>query len=135
MAAAHDALFLALDQLRQTWPKRGWTWDGRVSCVASAFHVDLTEDARTSVACALRHEYTQRSIGRAPPIVQEVVTAAGGVRPDQLIFCADPADGLLAYGLWWPWGDEVTTTLRIGLAGIGANRNEVRLRELFGALD
>ena len=24
---------------------------------------------------------------------------------------------LVGYGLWWPWGDEITVSLRIGLGG------------------
>lgn len=130
-----EALFTALGRVREQWPKRGWTWDGRLSCVASAFGMDLVQDARQALAHAFPEEWTQRTIGRAPPLVQELANGSGGVRPDQLVFSAPAAEGLVSYGLWWPWGDETTITLRIGITGVGAVRQEFRLREVFNALD
>jgi hypothetical protein len=37
--------------------------------------------------------------------------------------------------MWWPWGDEITISLRIGLAGTGAVQEEDRLRTAFDALE
>ena len=37
-----------------------------------------------------------------------------------------------AYGLWWPWGDGMTTSLRIGLGGSGVREDALqRLRDVF----
>jgi hypothetical protein len=41
----------------------------------------------------------------------------------------------VAYGLWWPWGDELTVSLRIGLGGYVGEPDLARLKETFGALD
>ena len=42
---------------------------------------------------------------------------------------------LAAFGLWWPWGDEITISLRIGLGGYVGELDLVRLRETFDALE
>jgi len=42
-------------------------------------------------------------------------------------------DGLLSYGLWWPWRNEVTVSFRLGLGGIAGTREEMELMEMFGA--
>ena len=40
--------------------------------------------------------------------------------------------GVLAYGLWWPWGDGVTISLRIGLDIGVMDEPYPRFREVFG---
>jgi hypothetical protein len=135
VGATQDALFEALARLRTAWPKRGWTWDGRLSCVASSFGVDLTSEARAAVGLAFPHEWNQRNLMRAGEVLNELAARAGGIRPDQAIFSTEAADGLTGYALWWPWGDEVTISLRVGLVGSAAVREEFRLRDTFNALD
>ncbi len=130
-----DRLFGSLGSFRKAWPKRGWTWDSRLSCVASSFGVDLVSEARAAIALAFPREWSQRNLGRASQELQELATASGGIRPDQLIFSADAQGGLTAYALWWPWGDEVTISLRVGLLGATAVRAEYRLRDTFNALE
>jgi hypothetical protein len=80
------------------------------------------------------NEWNYRSIANAPPTVREVVEAAGGVRTDQRVFATAQSGRLLAYGLWWPWGDEITISLRVGLAGYVSDSDQGRLQELFNAL-
>jgi hypothetical protein len=74
-------------------------------------------------------------LASAPEAVRAVAEQTGGIRPDQLIFSAEPFGYNVAYGLWWPWGDDVTISLRVGLAGPTMAREDVqsRFRELFGA--
>ncbi|MEZ4221206.1 MAG: hypothetical protein R3B13_09760 [Polyangiaceae bacterium] len=131
--APSDELFASLAKFRAEWPKRGWSWDNRLSCVASAFGVDLVDEARAALPHAFPHQWNHRSLGQAPPIVQQIAERTGGVRQDQLIVATQPAGGAIAYGLWWPWGDDTTISLRIGVAGGPVMSLEERLRETFGA--
>jgi hypothetical protein len=130
-----DGLFAALSRFRQAWPKRGWSWDSRLSCVASSFGVDLAAEAKQTTKIAFPNEFTQSSLRSAPPLVRELAEQTGGIRPDQFILASEPGLIGFAYGLWWPWGDDTTISLRIGLSGRALNAEMTRFREIFGALD
>lgn len=131
--APAQRLFEALGLLRTAWPGGGWSWDNRLSCAASSFSVELSREARAAADLALRREWTRHTLRQAPALVREVAEQSGGVRDDQFLLATDPVEGLIGFGLWWPWGDEVTISLRVGLAGAGAESLQERLRNLFGA--
>jgi len=66
----------------------------------------------------------------------DVAEATGGVRSDQLLYAAPEVDGLIAYGLWWPWGGEGTNiSMRVGLTGHTSFEDVTKLRQAFNALD
>ena len=134
MSSSTDELFGRLLQLKSHWPKGGWSWDYRFSTVTSSFHVDLIPEAEKAVTAFMPDEWNYRSIANAPSVIREVVDGAGGVRTDQRVFAMPQSGRLLAYGLWWPWGDEITISLRVGLGGYVSETDHTRLQELFNAL-
>jgi hypothetical protein len=129
------ALFETLGQLRKNWIKGGWSWDNRFNCLASSFNVEQDAEARAVVLRFLPHEYTAKTIGAAPQPVKEVAESTGGVRVDQRLYSSELGGRLVAFGLWWPWGDETTISLRVGLGGYVAEADLVRLRDVFDALE
>jgi hypothetical protein len=134
-AGSSAALFAVLEQLKKAWIKGGWSWDSRFSCVASSFNVELEAEARAVVLRFLPNEWTSKTIAGAPQALKEVAEATGGVRTDQRVFTGDMSGRLVGYGLWWPWGDEITVSLRIGLGGYVLDPDMNRLRETFGTAD
>jgi hypothetical protein len=55
------------------------------------------------------------------------------VRTGQRVLSQGPLDGLTAYGLWWPWGNGKTVSLRIGLADVDPGVEPfLKFRNLFG---
>jgi hypothetical protein len=130
-----DQLFDSLKRLRSKWPKGGWSWDNRLSCVASSFGIELVPEAQAALGDSMPNEWNMKNIGSAPPIVREIVESTGGIRPEQLLFSSDPGARIIAYGLWWPWGDDITISLRVGLAGYVAEADNFRFRDLFDALE
>lgn len=130
-----DPLFDPLERIKQRWPAGGWTWDSRLSCVSSSFGTETADEARAAAMQGLPTVWDHRSLGRAPDYARDIAEIAGGVRPGQLIFTGNPVGRVVAYGLWWPWNDEQTTSFRIGIGGDGAVHEEFRLRDLFNALE
>jgi hypothetical protein len=119
-------------RLKTSWPRRGWSWDTRLSCISSSFGSDIEQTAHASAAEALPTTFDPRTIATAPPRVREVADRFGGVRAGQLLLLGGAVDGPLAFGLWWPWGDGVTISLRIGLVDVKDNDDPwVRVREVF----
>ncbi len=128
-----EVLFSALRLLRDHWPAGGWSWDPRLSCLASSFSIELVPAARRTLRSALRCRWTDETLATAPPAVVDLAEATGGVRAGQEIFCTEEFGGSLAFALWWPWEDGHTVSVRVGLAGGRVEDEEARLRELFGA--
>lgn len=124
-------LFEALTRLRTSWPKRGWSWDNRFNTVASTFGVDLIAEARTSLANALPNAWTDKTLATAPVAVQEIAKKTGGVRAAQAIFGGEPVGRVQPYGLWWPWEEGRTISIRIGLENASQD-HIVQLCSIFG---
>jgi hypothetical protein len=125
-------LFAAMAEVRSAWPARGWSWDNRLSCVSSSFATELEGKARAAAGLALGTEWTSSTIHRAAPGMKALADRTGGLRSGQLILVSAAVGAAFAYGLWWPWGDGMTTSLRIGLEGVDSSQDAFnRLREAF----
>jgi hypothetical protein len=130
---AWSVLFGALKQVRASWPARGWSWDTRLLCVTSSFNAEIEAKARSAVALALPTEWTSATIQRAPLALRDLAERTGGLRSGQMILTVANVGPSFGYGLWWPWGDSITTSVRIGLGGPDAREDTLRrLREVFG---
>lgn len=120
-------------KLRAAWPTRGWSWDGRFFCLASSFDSEFAAGARSAAQIALPNEWTSTSLSRAPSVLRELAEQTGGLRPGQSLFGSAPIGRSHAYGLWWPWRDSTSISLRIGLAGPDfGERQNAQLRDIFG---
>lgn len=119
--------------MKASWPTRGWSWDPRLLCVTSSFTTEQEPAARKATQLALHNEWTSGMIVRAPQQLRDVVERAGGIRQGQVALSTGPINGLLVYGLWWPWGDGETVSLRVGLADVDPNREPyLRFRDVYG---
>jgi hypothetical protein len=131
---AHEQLFVALKRLRTGWPSRGWSWDSRMTCITSSFSTEFETKARAAIAEALTSEWASSAISKAPAVLREYVDRYGGLRVSQLLFSSGTLGGsLVAFGLWWPWGDGGTVSMRVGFADVDPGREPyLRMREIFG---
>jgi hypothetical protein len=132
--SATDQMFARLEQLRRLWPKKGWSWDYRFNCVASSFHVDLTQECEDALAQIFPDVFDQRTIGKAPEYLQDLSEEIGGVRSDQRVYTMPSTARLIPYAMWWPWGDEITISLRVGLAGYVGESDQQRMQVEFQAI-
>jgi hypothetical protein len=123
-------IFDAFTQLRADWPKRGWSWDNRLNCVASSFDIAVMEQAQAAVSRALPTLWTDRTMAQAPAVIRDVAERSGGVRAGQLIYTGTAVGSVVPYGLWWPWGNEATISLRVGL--VSNTDMSAKLCALFG---
>jgi hypothetical protein len=123
----------ALKRLRAGWPQRGWSWDSRLACVSSSFNTDIEPRAKEAAAVVLASEWTMNSIDQAPPALRTIAQRTGGLRQGQRVLSSTAFGRVFAYGLWWPWGDGMTTSMRIGLGGADSIRDaSARLCDAFG---
>jgi len=131
-----EELFLKLDRLRGRWPSPDWIYDRRLKCVTSS--VPLTDerivaDARTAIAEVLPTSWNASTLGGAPDDVRALADRCGGLRASQLLLWGGSPGTPGAFGLWWPWGDGTTVSLRIGLHDVDLPKERYpRLRDVFG---
>jgi hypothetical protein len=127
------ALLDAFKRMRAAWPSRGWSWDSRLLCITSSFSSDFETKARTAAAEALPHRFTASTLATAPPRLRTIVERSGGLRSSQIALAGGSTNGILAFGLWWPWGDAMTISLRVGLCDVDpAYEPYPTLRSVFG---
>jgi hypothetical protein len=126
------ALFTTLARLREEWPSRSWSWDGRLPTATSAVTSSQLEQARAVVDRTFPHRLDKATLGDAPEAVRALVDRSGGLRDAQLAFYLEAAP-FIAFGLWWPWGGGSHVSLRVGLIGAEADPALAqRLRDSFG---
>lgn len=126
-------VFAALEKLRARWPVREWSYDHRLKCVASVIEAAQAADARAAAAEVLATEWNAGNLSQAPDGVRAVAERSGGLRGGQLLLWGGVAGQPGAFGLWWPWGDGSSTSLRIGLHDIDSPKERLpKMREIFG---
>jgi hypothetical protein len=130
---AWDQLFSKLERLRAAWPDRVWSYDRRFKCVVSSVSTAHDAAVRAAIAELLTSSFTAESLAAAPEAVRALANQCGGLRPSQLLLWGGTAGAPGVFGLWWPWGDGSTLSLRIGLHDVDAPKQRYpRLRDIFG---
>ncbi len=105
-----------------------------MTCITSSFSTEFEAKARVAIAEAFPVEFTSAAVAKAPTVLREFVDRYGGLRQGQFLFTSGAIGGsLVAFGLWWPWGDGDTVSMRLGFADIDPGRETyARVREIFG---
>ena len=120
-------------KLKSTWPARAWSWDSRLVCITSSFAVELESKARAAALDALPLEYTAATLARASSDLRRVAERTGGLRMGQMLLTTRDPTPVVAFGLWWPWGDGMTTSFRVGIDGLDWDDDPYpAVREVFG---
>ena len=128
-----ESVFGALTRLRAAWPSQDWSYDRRLKCVASSIPLTREADARAAMAEALPKSFSVETLATAGEGQRALVEKCGGLRASQLLFWGGGDDAAGAFGLWWPWGDGTTVSLRIGLHDVDVPKERYpRLRDVFG---
>ncbi len=125
-------LFDRFAALKATWPARAWSWDSRLMCVTSSFAVEVESKARAAALEALPLEYTAATLARAGSDLRRVAERTGGLRMGQLLLTTRHPTPIIVFGLWWPWGDGMTTSFRVGVDGLDWDDDpNPAIREMF----
>jgi hypothetical protein len=128
-----QVLFESLERLKAKWPAPDWSYDRRLRCVASSIPMSLEPAARAAMTEVLPTSWSAQTLAEAPEGVRKVAESCGGVRSAQLLFWGGEPGTPGAFGLWWPWGDGTTVSLRIGLHDLDQPKERYpKLRDIFG---
>lgn len=130
-----------------------WQADDRYAAVVGAFSVARLDEMLRILIAHLGWARAPEDLLAAPAPIRAVAAALGGLAKGQILFTftppgaprgtprgtppASPSEGPILYGAWWPWGDGLRISIRLGLFAPGADPEEnaafaARLGEWFG---
>lgn len=90
-----------------------WSWDERFSAALATFDVTEKNKIENIIETHLTQTWDNASISDAPEIVVRASENYGGLQSGQLIFTTSVDHGPFLIGLWWPWGNGETISIRI----------------------
>ena len=92
-----------------------WQWDDTFGTAWVAFEKTDVDLVLFPMIKEFDHQWDFSSLqGTSGPFF-EYFHSSFGVIPGQRIFTTDDGAGWTLFAVWWPWGDDITISLRIGL--------------------
>ena len=113
-----------------------WRWDDDLKVVRVSFDEGRAGDVWQTLKTEFDQEWDFLSIVEARKSIGSYLTSAAGVFPGQTVFTLEGSSGEILFALWWPWGEEEKTSLRIGVfcpdgETVGRDQLEERLTTWF----
>ncbi len=94
-----------------------WKWDSQFETVLAEFKVDNKDSVHAILERYLNTVWDSTNmVDNAPDSVRMAISRFGGLRQGQLLFTSDSQQDAFIYGVWWPWGDGETISIRIAPA-------------------
>lgn len=90
-----------------------WSFDPRFRASSAAFATADHAAIQALLETGFDACWTSKTVANATPRVRELCGKTGGLRPGQLLFSANGEGDPILIGLWWPWGNGTTTSIRI----------------------
>lgn len=114
-----------------------WEWDDRFDVPLLVFPKDMEEEIGTVIRRYFPHEWDLNSVKASPPLIRKLLDKIYGIQAGQTVLAMDTNKEAFLFILYWPWGDGVTISLRVGLTGKGImgiidqEKTEEYLRQWF----
>jgi hypothetical protein len=114
-----------------------WSWDTwPAGMVLSKIDITGRKKAEALLREVFAGSWDHKKIAGAPAKIRGILESVGGVGERQVAYASNPDAPAILIGLWWPWGNGETVSLRLGLApGIaGCSQDELddAIRGWFG---
>lgn len=90
-----------------------WKWDSRFGTALAEFSIDNEVKVRELLSSYLGVSWDSSTISEAPEVVQMIARRLGGLRAGQLLFTSDSNKDDFIFGVWWPWGNGQTISIRV----------------------
>jgi hypothetical protein len=92
-----------------------WQWDTRFSVAMIVIERRDMPVILGSISKEFNGQWNDANIDSAPEAVMNVVNDTFGIQPGQILFNSDDQQDMVLLAAWWPWGNGVNVSLRIGL--------------------
>ena len=116
MAAELAEVELCCRSVIEQAPYLAWAWDDHIGAVLTTIQTEQVQQVVPVLEANFASRWDFRSVKQAPQRVRAIADQFGGVRRTQHLFVTAPQQDIVAYAAWWPWGDEQTISIRLGLS-------------------
>ncbi|MEH6592030.1 MAG: hypothetical protein V7746_17335 [Halioglobus sp.] len=89
-----------------------WEWDDRFDGVLAAFEVIDKDHILEILNSQFGQAWDGTSISNAPDSISCAIQEFGRMTANQLLFTSDSDRDVILLGLWWPWGNGATISIR-----------------------
>ena len=96
-----------------------WRWDGRFNTALVTFEKKDMELIYFPIMQEFTKQWDFVSIDHAEGSFFEFFNDQFGLVPGQQIFTSEDDSGIILFATWWPWGDDLRFSLRVGLYANG----------------
>ncbi len=90
-----------------------WSWEDRFRAALTQFSADDEGSIQKLLTKHFGTVWESSNIAEADGLVRKLCNDYGGIRPGQLLFSSDAEQDTILLGLWWPWGNGKTISIRI----------------------
>lgn len=90
-----------------------WKWDSRFGTALAEFPIDNERKVRELLGSHLGGSWDSSSINKASDTLQMIAGRLGGLRVGQMLFAPDSNKDDFVFGVWWPWGNGSTVSVRV----------------------
>lgn len=109
-----------------------WQWDDRFDGVLAEFDIENKDYILETISNKLGHSWDSASISTAPRTVRKAMKNFGGLQAGQLLFTSEADQDVILLGLWWPWGNGTTISIRlVPYSPKGSGATTAILRQAF----
>lgn len=121
-----------LAEIAERCPLVDRTWQADIGCVVCTCNQWVFGELAPLLRRAMPKTWTVDDSALIPSSLRLIVERAGGLRQDQHLHGRAIGDGHL-WALVWPWKDQVTVTLKLGLERTVSAESLVWTEQLRGA--
>lgn len=90
-----------------------WKWDSRFGTALAEFSIDNGDKVRELLGSYLGGSWNSSNISGASDTLQMIAGRLGGLRAGQMLFAPDSNKDDFVFGVWWPWGNGSTVSIRV----------------------
>lgn len=90
-----------------------WEWDDRFGGILATFDASDKDLVLGIISSQLAQVWDGTNIDQAPSRVSGALKNYGGLQSGQLLFNSDVTQDGVLLGLWWPWGNGSTISIRV----------------------
>ena len=103
-----------------------WELDDRYNTVVAVFDKDSSETIFSALKALFSQEWGKKTVRKAPARVKSITDSISGINKGQIVFTTDDIADAVLFAAWWPWGDGMNISLRIGISDSSLNAEDIK---------
>ena len=101
-----------------------WELDDRFNTVVAAFERNSSEIIFSALKASFSQEWSKKTVRKAPAHIKSIADSISGIETGQIVFTTNGGADPVLFAAWWPWGDGINISLRIGVSDSSLNEED-----------